>query len=609
MTDEMTTSPKLSVGRKIWAVLLPVERRRAVILLGLMLVGMVLEMLSVGLIVPALALLTQPDFTARYPAAQAFFGIGGNPSLQSIVTYGLLAVVGMYFVKAVFLAFLSWRQARFVFGLRARLSQQLFAVYLSQPYTFHLQRNSAKLISHAVNEVIQFTHNGLIPGMLLLTELLVMFGLCSLLVAVEPIGAAIVMGVLGTASWGFYRLTQSRIARWGKARQYHDGLSMQHLQQGLGGVKEAKLLGREGEFLAQYRIHNAESVRISGTMYALQQLPRLWLEVLAVSGLAILVMSMLWQHHALEAVLPTLGLFAASAFRLMPSVNRALSAVQSLRYGLPAIDVLHKELGLGILPAVDAQGSAVAFHGVLEIHRVTYAYPGSEEPALKDISLAIHRGESVGFVGASGAGKSTLVDMLLGLLTPSAGDIRVDGKDIHGNLRSWQDQIGYVPQSIFLTDDTLRRNVAFGLPNDQIDDAAVQRAVRAAQLEELVCGLPNGLETIVGERGVRLSGGQRQRIGIARALYHDPSVLVLDEATSALDTVTEEGVMQAVRALQGTKTVVIVAHRLSTVAHCDRLYRLQGGKLAEEGTVNSMLLQQQELEVGPAQAGTQGQEN
>jgi ABC-type multidrug transport system fused ATPase/permease subunit len=262
-----------------------------------------------------------------------------------------------------------------------------------------------------------------------------------------------------------------------------------------------KLLGRETDFLDQYRMHNAQSARVGQLHTTLQQFPRLGLELLAVSGLAILVISMLAQGRALEAVLPTLGLFAAAAFRLLPSVNRVLGAVQSLRYGLPVFDVLHTELKLATPEVDSAHRPVMLFRTALELSHITYTYPGAAEPALKDISLAIRRGESVGFIGASGAGKSTLVDILLGLLTPDKGEVRVDGQDIRVNLRSWQDQIGYVPQSIYLTDDTLRRNVAFGLSGKQIDDAAVQRAIRAAQLEEFVASLPDGLETIVGERG------------------------------------------------------------------------------------------------------------
>ena len=253
------------------------------------------------------------------------------------------------------------------------------------------------------------------------------------------------------------------------------------------------------------------------------------------------------------------------------------------------IDVLHTELALATPEIADTHSSVTPFCAALGLNQVTYTYPGAAEPALKDISLTIKHGESVGFIGASGAGKSTLVDILLGLLTPNSGEVRVDGKNIQANLRNWQDQIGYVPQSIFLTDDTLRRNVAFGLPESQIDDTAITRAIQAAQLEEFVTSLPDGLETLVGERGIRLSGGQRQRIGIARALYHDPAVLVLDEATSALDIATEDGVMQAVTALQGSKTIIIVAHRLSTVTHCDRLYRLERGVVVAEGVSTEIL--------------------
>lgn len=585
----MPSPTNFLTARKIWSLLTLAERRNAVVLLGLMVIGMALEILGVGLVIPALALLTQNDFASNYSILQPALQALGNPSQQTLVVGGMLTLVGVYFVKALFLAFLAWRQTCFAFGVQAQLSQRLFTVYLRQPYTFHLQRNSAQLIRNVINEVGVFTGNGIQPGMLLLTESLVLLGLCSLLLIVEPLGALIVVSILGTAAWGFHRFTRRRITRWGQARQHHEGLRIQHLQQGLGGAKDVKLLGRETNFLEQYRVHNVQSARVGQLNTTLQQLPRLWLELLAVGGLAILVISMLAQDRALEAILPTLGLFAAAAFRLMPSVNRVLSAVQSLRYGLPVIDTLHTELNLATPETASIRNPVAPFRTALKLNQVTYAYPGSTEPALKDISLTIQCGESVGFIGTSGAGKSTLVDILLGLLTPDKGEVRVDGKDIQANLRNWQDQIGYVPQSIFLTDDTLRRNIAFGLANEQIDDVAIQRAIQAAQLKDFVDSLTDGVETLVGERGIRLSGGQRQRIGIARALYHDPAVLVLDEATSSLDTATEGGVIQAVTSLRGGKTIIIVAHRLSTVEHCDRLYRLEQGRVVAEGASVEML--------------------
>ena len=585
----MPSPTNFSTAQKIWGFLTPTERHSARILLGLMVIGMALETLGVGLVIPALALLTQQDLVHNYPALQPILQTLGNPSQQNLIIGGMLMLVGVYLIKGLFLAFLAWQQTRFAFGTQAQLSQRLFTVYLRQPYTFHLQRNSAQLIRNVINEVSLFTGKGMLPGMVLLTESLVLLGLCSLLLIVEPLGALIVMGVLGTATWGFHRFTRRRISRWGEARQHHEGLRIQHLQQGLGGAKDVKLLGRETNFLEQYSLHNVQSARMGQLQATLQQLPRLWLELLAVSGLAMLVISMLAQDRALGALLPTLGLFAAAAFRLMPAINRILGAVQSLRYSLPTIDVLHMELNLATSEITGTRSLVTPFHAALELSQVTYTYPSAAESALKDISLIIQRGESVGFIGASGAGKSTLVDLLLGLLIPSSGEVLVDSKDIQVNLRNWQDQIGYVPQSIFLTDDTLRRNVAFGLPENQIDDNAITRAIQAAQLEEFVASLPGGLGTLVGERGIRLSGGQRQRIGVARALYHDPAVLVMDEATSALDIATEDGVMQAVTTLQGSKTIIIVAHRLSTVAHCDRLYRLERGVIVAEGVSAEIL--------------------
>ena len=348
IVDAMTnlSSNYPTMARKIWGLLTSAERHSAIILLGLIFIGTVMETLGVGLVIPAIVLLTQRDFASHYPAFQPALHVQGNPGQQILIVGGMLMLVGVYLVKAIFLAILARQQARFVFGVQAELSQRLFRIYLGQPYTFHLQRNSAQLIRNVFTDVSVFAINGIQAGMTLLSEFLVLLGLGTLLLAVEPLGTLIVVSALGTAAWGFIRLTRGHIVRSGEARQHHDGLRLQHLQQGLGSAKDVKLLGREADFLEQYRMHAAQSARAAQLITTLQHLPRLWLELLAVIGFAGLTASMVAQGRAMETVLPTLGLFAAATFRLMPSVNRVISAMQLLRYGLPVIDSLSAEFNL-----------------------------------------------------------------------------------------------------------------------------------------------------------------------------------------------------------------------------------------------------------------------
>lgn len=579
----------MSILENISSLLTPSERKTALLLLALMFIGMLFETIGIGLVIPATALMMQYDLVIQYPAAKKLFVFLGHPTQVQMVTGAMLLLVGIYFIKNLFLAFLAWRQTCFTYNVQTGLSQRLFTVYLRQPYTFHLQRNSAQLMRNVTNEVSLFA-GALTSGLMIVAEGLVLSGIAALLLFAEPLGATAVLLVLGGASWLFHRCTRTRITQWGETRQHHDGMRIQQLQQGLGGAKDVKLLGRESDFLNRYSTHNQASARASTLQTTVQLVPRLWLELLAVVGLAILVISMLQQGRELAIIVPTLGLFTAAAFRLMPSVNRILGSVQSLRYGLPVINTLHEELKLARPEPPSHLSSKNPLQQSICLKNITYSYPNSSKPALSEASFLIQKGESVGLIGPSGSGKSTLVDITLGLLTPASGTVSVDGKNIEANLRAWQDQIGYVSQTIYLTDDTLRRNVAFGLPNEQIDDAAIQSAIKDAQLEDFVAALPEGLDTLVGERGIRLSGGQRQRIGIARALYHNPSVLVLDEATSALDVVTEQGVIQAIKALRGSKTTLIVAHRLSTIDHCDRLYRLENGRITAEGSPADVLI-------------------
>jgi len=582
---------------EIYGLLNTGERRRIIVLFSLMVVGMGLEMLGVGLVIPAVTLLLQADLSETYPPLAAMLEVLGQPTQVQLIAGGMLLLVCVYLVKALFLGFLAWYQNDFAFGVQRHISSELFATYLYQPYAFHLQRNSAQLIRNAVNEVHKLWFLILNPTLVVLGEGLVLIGVTCLLFIVEPVGALIVVLVLGCAAWGFHLYTRGRLLRLGIARQHHDGQRIQELQQGLGGVKEAKLLGRESGFLAKYEEHNAESARIEQFQATLQLLPRLWIELLAVTGLATLIITMLAQGQQAATIVPTLGLFAAAAFRLMPSAYRVLGAVQNLPYGMPVIKILREELKLTPELPINVEATfdsrvSNSFKNDIELVNVDYMYPSSSEPALTGLNISIRKGESIGFVGPSGSGKSTLVDIVLGLLTPTSGEVQVDKENIQADLRSWQDQIGYVPQSVYLTDDTLRNNVAFGIPPVRIDEGALNRAIQAAQLDTFVVSQPDGLDTVVGERGVRLSGGQLQRIGIARALYHDPSVLVLDEATSALDTLTEKGVMNSVEALQGSKTLLIVAHRLSTVKHCSRLYQLDRGRVIAEGTPARLLREQ-----------------
>jgi len=585
----MTSSvKKLSIAGKIWHILSSSEKRTAIFIFFMMIIGMVLETLGIGLVIPAITLFTQGDIIQKYPELKPFYNFLGSPTHTTLVKWGLFSLLLVYFVKNLFLAFLIWRQTKFVNMVGAQISQKLYSIYLRQPYAFHLKNNSALLLRNVYNEVGVFM-GAITAFMTILSESLVLIALCVMLFVIEPLSALIVLVVIGLSAGAFYHFTRNQVKKWGQERQCHEGFRIQHLQQGLSGVKDVLLLGREDSFINEYKLHNVKSASIEQMISTLQQMPRLWLEVLAIIGLVTMVLVMLAQGYKTEFILPVLGFFAIAAFRLMPSANRILGAVQSVRFDLPVINVLFHEMQLPVLNKHFDKSPRLKFKHKLELQSVSFLYEAANHHVINDISLNIMQGESVGIVGSSGAGKSTLVDIILGLLQPTKGEVLVDGYNMINHLRGWQNNIGYVPQSIYLTDDTLRCNVAFGLAKEDINENAVMSAIKAAQLEDFVKELPDGLDTKVGERGVRLSGGQRQRIGIARALYHDPSVLVLDEATSSLDTETEKGVMESVNALHGSKTIIIVAHRLTTVVNCDRLYKLNQGMLIDEGTPEQIL--------------------
>jgi ABC-type multidrug transport system fused ATPase/permease subunit len=566
--------------RDLWAILLPRQRRAAAGVFLLMLVGTLLETLNIGLILPALAVLTGDDSTVPRFLRPWVVAAGDAASPRAVILV-LLALVGVYAVKSAYLLFAAAWSSRFARGVQADTSTRLFSVFLAQPWQYHLQTSSSA-IQHAVGET-QHLAMICIQAIQVMSELLVLAGLLTLLLVMEPLGTVVVAGLLGLAFWVFNGAVRPRTRAWAAARQQHARMLIEHTQQAVGGAREMKVSGSELEFLDRFR-HQADGLARTASLKLLaEQLPRQVFELIALIALMLLAATMAAEGRGTRAILPMLGLFATVAFRVLPSVNHMAVAIQRLHQHEPIVSSLRRHLALERSLAPAAPTHSRPFDDHIRMEGIVYRYPDRPDPALRGVDIDIPRGAKVGIIGGSGAGKSTLVDVLLGLLPPTQGRVTVDGVDIHDDVRGWQWTIGYVPQSIYLADDTIRRNVAFGVPEHCIDDDAVRRALAAARLDDLLAGLPAGIETKAGEWGARLSGGQRQRIGIARALYHDPQLLVLDEATSALDGDTEREVMAAVDALHGAKTLVIVAHRLSTVANCDRVYRLEAGRVVKSG--------------------------
>jgi len=564
--------------RTAWRVLTARDRSTARWLFAAMLVSAFLECVGLGLVLPVLALLADGGTSSLDLPAWLLGAVEGIPHGRLVILCmaGLLAV---YAFKAAFRWMLIVRVNGFGFRLQRELSTRLFSNFISRPWSFHLSRNSTTILHGLTHDADQLVFGVVVPSLSAASELMVIIGVTTLLLAIEPLGGAACLGLVGLSGWWFHRMTEARAAGLGAQRRELDRARFRLFRQALEGVKEIRALGREQGFTALADAASARSGALGSRVQSLRDVPRSWLEVLAVLGLTTLVTIMLLQGREASSVLGVAGLFALAVFRLVPSGTRLMTSVHAIVLGAPGVqavvDALAEPQASGSGAVGDAAWTAIEFRGV------GFGY-GDDRPSVLDgLEMRIARGESVGIVGASGSGKSTVVDLALGLLQPTTGTITIGGMDLAACNRWWQSQVGYVPQSIYLLDDSITRNVAFGVLEGQIDQAAVARALRLAQLDEFVSSLPQGASTVVGERGVRLSGGQRQRIGIARALYGNPTVLILDEATSALDPETEEGLLGAIHALHGTVTMLVVAHREATVERCDRLLRLEGGRFSE----------------------------
>ena len=572
--------------RKAWAVYPKQSKRRVPFVMLLGILGTAVEAFGIGLVIPVMTTMSKASPGNSGSILQPLFNFFGIRAVGTMVGVAVLSIVVAFIIKNVYQLFYSWYVSKFSNFSSQQLSSMLFRSFLRRPYTFHLQRNSSELLN-VVQQEVGMTLAIVTSTTGLLKEILLGGSVAVLMFITEPVAAASTLTILIFGSILYTKVTKPRIAYFGQQRQKIQAPLMRYLLQGFGGVKDIQVLGRAEDFSTQYEKQNLV-VQDATLRYSLiRQIAPMWTELLAMSGLTVVVWVMVWQGRAPDRIIPLLGLFVIATWRFVPSINNVINLVNSLSYSKPAVESLYNEFEY-IKKQNEIVKTQAVFTDKIEMRNLTFSYANTVAPSLRDVNIVVRKGETVGFIGPSGAGKSTLVDVILGLLPPSSGELLVDGVNMHEHNIEWQSTIGYVAQAIYLTDDTIRRNVAFGIAENEIDDVALERSLKSAQLWEFVQGLPDKTHSIVGERGIRVSGGQRQRIGIARALYHEPQVLVLDEATSSLDIETETEVMSAIRALQGFKTILIVAHRLSTVQHCDRVYRIEDATIVGEGTLEEL---------------------
>jgi len=584
----------IAQARKIFSVIDRQTRAGLSGLFALMIVAALFEMVGVGMFLPLLQMLMNPGRISEIGILNEFFERFGSEDQGRFLILFCAVLVGFFVVKAVVLGIIIFVQNRFVTHRQALFAKRVLRHYLNQPYVFHLQHNSMELIRNVTLLSSRVFVKGLLPILQFFMELMVVIGIFTVLLLVDPVSTLAMGAVLGGAVGVFYMWMRRRVQVWGKRTVEYDGKMLLWINQALNAVKETKLYHREDFFAEAFAMQSLERAKYLAKSSTAPHLPRLFIEAVAVSALAVLVAVLIGYGNADAAtVLPTLGLFAVAAMRLMPSLSKLVSAITTFRENTAAVDIIHADLfENNQAPEPRAEGAEspapLSFDDALKMDNLAYRYPGAADLTLSNINLQIERGRSVAVVGKSGAGKTTLIDLILGLLSPTDGVILADDRDIFSNIADWQRRIGYVPQDVYLTDDTLRRNIALGCADDDIDEAAIARSLSLAQLNTVVSDLPLGLDTIVGERGTRLSGGQRQRIGIARALYHDPEILVMDEATSSLDSETEIEIARAIDKLSGDKTLIIIAHRLSTVRHCDLIVLLDDGRIVGSGGFDEM---------------------
>lgn len=559
------------------------EKLKLFLLMVAIVVGSFLELMGVAVFTPFINIIMEADAIRQNRLLNFFYEALG---FESVETY-LAAIAGLimfiYVFKNVYLAVEKNVIYKFSYNVQRKLSTRLLASYMKEPYTFHLNKNVAEL-QRSMQEDTDLFAKAIIHILELVAEICVCAVMGIYLFIVSQSITLIIVLLLILCLGLFVYISKKFSQDLGKRSQVYKANIYKWMNQAIGGIKEIKVLNREQFFVDSYDSYFRKYIYGLRISTLIRILPKYAIETVCMTGLlAAVILKLFMGQKDIVEFIPQLAVFAVASFRLLPSVGRINEHVATVLYAFPSIDLIYHDLKAveEIPEKAQEETGEWKFRSLLKVKNISYHYPDSEENVLEGVNFEIERGSSVAFVGQSGAGKTTMVDIILGLLNPQYGKITADGMNIEKNISVWQREIGYIPQTIYLSDDTIRNNIAFGVAEEDIDEEAVWEAVNKAQLAEFIEGLPEGLDTFVGDRGVRLSGGQRQRIGIARALYHDPEILVLDEATSALDNETETAVMEAIDHLKGVKTMIIIAHRLTTIRNVDKVYEVQNHKVLE----------------------------
>ena len=571
------------------------QKLQSVLLCIGLFVGALLELVGVSFITQLVTLISNPEKIHSNEIMQYCYDFFNMTSDRQFFLFVVIALIFVYLIKNLYLLWINYVQYTFVFNNQLRLSGRLIDCYLKKPYTYHLDNNSAEMVRNVMLDSERFFQM-LLSIFLTLSEILVSALLCVFLLIVDPVITISVVAILAVFTGLYLILFKGKAKKYGKTNQIYDGKMHQSINQALGAVKDIKILHREKYFADSFLAYGKKKMTAVRNNNVLGQFPKYLIETVCIGTVLLVLVFKIYKGEDLNTMIPQLAAFAIAAFKLLPSVSKINNYANLIVFLKPSVDLIYRDIkdteDMVNYEIADESGNIIEINDdgsqnkdtcyvadKISINNIVYRYPHTDRDVLNGISFEIPLGKSIGFIGESGSGKSTLADVILGILTPTSGTVMYGNMDVHKHPLKWSKKLAYIPQSIFLCDDTIRNNVAFGIDEDKIDDEKVWKALREAQLEQFVKSQPDGLDSMVGERGVRISGGQRQRIGIARALYDNPEILVLDEATSALDTGTESAVMEAIEKLSGTMTLIIIAHRLTTIKNCDYVYKVENGNI------------------------------